>query len=101
LWTWPPGGKSGFSTSSKTENGALDLGYKKALTDPSYLTINCLLNDTNYWLNLSGRALNRRGRTLDLSNQRVWLKLVQDLNKPKNNAQVKVSEGVFGNKNYI
>ncbi len=68
----------------------LDSGYKKSLTDSSYLTINCLFNDTNYWLNLSGRALKRTGRTLDLSNQRVWLKLVQDLYKPKANGATKV-----------
>ena len=73
--------------------GTLDSGYKKSLTDSSYLTINCLFNDTNYWLNLSGRALKRTGRTLDLSNQRVWLKLVQDLYKPKANGATKVRTG--------
>ena len=68
-------------------------GYKKAITDPSYLSINCLFNDTNYWLNLRGRALKRSAsRTLDLSNQSVWLKLVQDLYKPqKANSQPKVT----------
>ncbi len=79
------------ATLLRTEgHGTLDSGYKKGLTDSSYLTINCLFNDTNYWLNLSGRALKRTGRTLDLSNQRVWLKLVQDLYKPKANGATKV-----------
>ena len=37
-------------------------GYVKKLDNSSYIRINCLFNDENYWLNLQGDNLNRSGK---------------------------------------
>jgi hypothetical protein len=48
--------------------------------------INCLFNDTNYWLNLMGKGLARKGKNLNLANGKIWLKLIQDLYKQQKSA---------------
>ena len=56
-------------------------GLRHSINTGAYKHINCLFNDTNYWLNLKGRSLSRKGKKLDLDNKIKWLKLVQDIGK--------------------
>ena len=56
-------------------------GLRHSINSGSYLQINCLFNDTNYWLNLKGGSLSRKGKKLDLDNKIKWLKLVQEMGK--------------------
>lgn len=64
-------------------------GLRHAITAPAYSRINCLYNDHNYWLNLRGTALTRRGKTLDISNRAKWLPLVQDIRQPEDKTKAK------------
>ena len=56
-------------------------GLRHSINSAAYVKIDCLFNDTNYWLNLKGRSLSRKGKKLDLDNKIKWLKLVQEIGK--------------------
>ena len=54
-------------------------GLRHSIKSGAYLKIDCLFNDTNYWLNPKGHSLSRKGKKLDLDNKIKWLKLVQNI----------------------
>ena len=62
-------------------------GQRHSISSASYIKINCLFNDQNYWLNLKEANLSRKGKKLELDNKSKWLRLIQEINlknkKPK------------------
>ena len=64
-------------------------GQRHSISSASYIRINCLFNDQNYWLNLKEGNLSRKGKKLELDNKSKWIRLIQDANKPKKAAAVK------------
>ena len=48
-----------------------------------------MFNDKNYWLNLRGANLTRRGKNLDITNRVKWLALVQDITNKEDKAKEK------------
>ena len=85
-------------------------GLRRSINSGAYVKIGCRFNDTNYWLNLKGRSLSRKGKKLDLDNKIKWLKLFQNIRiyskhekKPKDigiwlmkvHGQVGVREGIL------
>ena len=62
-------------------------GMRHSISSASYIRINCLFNDQNYWLNLKEGNLSRKGKKLELDNKSKWLRLIQDISlknkKPK------------------
>ena len=62
-------------------------GQRHSISSASYIKINCLFNDQNYWLNLKEGNLSRKGKKLELDNKSKWLRLIQDISlknkKPK------------------
>ena len=64
-------------------------GQRHSISSSSYVKINCLFNDRNYWLNLKEGNLSRKGKKLELDNKSKWLRLIQDLSKVKKPKQEK------------
>ena len=58
-------------------------GQRHSISSSSYIRINCLFNDVNYWLNLKEGNLSRKGKKLELDNKSKWLRLIQDFTKTK------------------
>ena len=62
-------------------------GQRHSISSASYIKINCLFNDQNYWLNLKEANLSRKGKKLELDNKSKWLRLIQEISlknkKPK------------------
>ena len=62
-------------------------GQRHSISSASYIKINCLFNDQNYWLNLKEGNLSRKGKKLELDNKSKWLRLIQEISlknkKPK------------------
>ena len=54
----------------------------------AYKRIICLFNDQNYWLNLRGVNLTRKGKTLDTNNKAKWLLLVQVRQAPRKESYI-------------
>lgn len=67
-------------------------GMRHSISSASYVRINCLFNDQNYWLNLKEGSLSRKGKKLELDNKSKWLRLVQDITKVKKPKEKKVNE---------
>ena len=42
---------------------------RHSITAGAYKRISCVFNDKNYWLNLRGANLTRRGKNLDITNR--------------------------------
>ena len=49
-------------------------GLRHSITSGAYMKIDCLLNDTNYWLNLKGHSLSRKGKKNKMveASSRYW-----------------------------
>ena len=58
-------------------------GQRHSISSSSYIKINCLFNDQNYWLNLKEGNLSRKGKKLEIDNKSKWLRLIQDISKSK------------------
>ena len=67
-------------------------GMRHSISSASYIRINCLFNDQNYWLNLKEGSLSRKGKKLELDNKSKWLRLVQDITKTKKPKEKKINE---------
>ena len=67
-------------------------GMRHSISSGSYVKINCLFNDQNYWLNLKEGSLSRKGKKLELDNKSKWLRLVQDITKVKKPKEKKMNE---------
>ena len=67
-------------------------GMRHSISSASYIKINCLFNDQNYWLNLKEGSLSRKGKKLELDNKSKWLRLVQDITKVKKPKEKKMNE---------
>ena len=64
-------------------------GLRHSISAAAYKRINCVFNDKNYWLNLRGANLTRRGKNLDINNRVKWLALVQDITNKEDKAKEK------------
>ena len=62
---------------------------RHSITAGAYKRISCVFNDKNYWLNLRGANLTRRGKNLDITNRVKWLALVQDITNKEDKAKEK------------